>query len=149
MTLETLISIYQRDLDKLKEEILAYPHEQDIWKTADGISNSGGTLALHLIGNLNHFIGASLGNTGYVRDREAEFALRDVPRQKVIADIDEIKQIVGETLTNLPLARLTKAYPLPWRDKEVSVDFMLIHLLSHLGYHLGQVNYHRRILSVK
>ncbi len=147
MTLETLIAIYQRDLDKLKEEIEAYTNEQDIWKVVDGISNSAGTLALHLIGNLNHFIGATLGNTGYVRDREAEFSLRNVPRKKLVDDIDETHQMMGEVLTNLPIERLTKTYPLPWREKEVSVDFMLIHLLSHLSYHLGQVNYHRRILA--
>lgn len=147
MTLETLIAIYQRDLDKLKEEIEAYKNEQDIWKVVDGISNSAGTLALHLIGNLNHFIGATLGNTGYVRDREAEFSLRNVPRKKLVGDIEETHQMMGEVLTNLPIERLTKTYPLPWREKEVSVDFMLIHLLSHLSYHLGQVNYHRRILA--
>jgi hypothetical protein len=147
MTLETLIAIYQRDLDKLKEEIEAYTNEQDIWKVVDGISNSAGTLALHLIGNLNHFIGATLGNTGYVRDREAEFSLRNVPRKKLVDDIDETRQMMGEVLTNLPIERVAKTYPLPWREKAVSVDFMLIHLLSHFSYHLGQVNYHRRILA--
>ena len=147
MTLQTLISIYQYNIDKLKEELLAYTNEENLWKKADGISNSAGTLALHLIGNLNHFIGATLGNTGYVRDREAEFSLRNVPLKQILEELEQTKEMLTQTLTNLPLDKLTKVFPRDWKGEEVNTDFMLIHFLNHFSYHLGQVNYHRRILA--
>ena len=71
--LQTLSSFFRKDLSKLIGEIDLYKNETDLWKIKDGISNSGGNLTLHLIGNLNHFIGATLGNTGYVRERDKEF----------------------------------------------------------------------------
>lgn len=148
MNLQTLISIYQRDLAKLKEEILAYNNEQDLWKKVEGTHNPGGNLALHLIGNLNHFIGTALGNTDYVRDREAEFASKDIPSKQIAEDIEATSQMIEQTLTNLPVERLTKDYPLGFRDQVFPVDYMLLHFLVHLNYHLGQVNYHRRFVSV-
>ncbi|OJJ22940.1 DinB superfamily protein [marine bacterium AO1-C] len=147
MTLQTLISIYQRDLARLKEEILAYNNEQDLWKKIEGITNPGGNLALHIVGNLNHFIGTALGETGFVRDREAEFASSDVPRKQIVEDIEATSQMIEQTLTNLPVDRLTKDYPIGFREEVYSIDYMLIHFVVHLNYHLGQVNYHRRIIS--
>lgn len=147
MNLQILITLYQRDLEKLKKEILAYTNEKDLWKKVDGINNSAGNLALHLIGNLNYFIGATLGNTGFVRDREAEFSSIDVPKKQLLEDIEEVSKIVGEALTNLPLERLTQTYPVQLRGQDYPVDTVLIQMLTHLSYHLGQVNYHRRIFS--
>jgi hypothetical protein len=110
----TLLSgILTRDLISLRKEIEAYPAEPDLWRGAEGITNSGGTLALHLAGNLQHFIGAVLGNTGYVRNRDAEFAERDVPRAQVLHRIDAALAAVQETLAGLSDADLGREYPLP------------------------------------
>ena len=110
---KTLISLYTRDLTKLKEELNAYTGEAKIWQIQDDISNSAGNLALHLIGNLNHFIGATLGNTGYVREREKEFSLKNVPRAEMIQSIDQVIEIVGNVLSKLTDSDLEKPFPLP------------------------------------
>jgi uncharacterized damage-inducible protein DinB len=146
--ISSLISgILARDLVSLRKEIEAYPTEQDLWRGAEGIANPGGTLALHLAGNLQHFIGAVLGNTGYVRDRDAEFAERDVPRAEVLHRIDAALVAVQDALAGLGDADLAHEYPLPVGKVRVETGDFLIHLATHLAYHLGQVDYHRRMVT--
>jgi hypothetical protein len=147
MLKETLIEIFERDLRKLIEETNLYRDENNLWVVKPGISNSAGNLCLHLIGNLNHFIGATLGHTGYVRHRDDEFALKNIPRQDIITNIENCIIIVNETLNKLTQADLEKDFPLPKHDRTVSTTHMLVHLLVHLGYHLGQINYHRRLIE--
>jgi hypothetical protein len=138
---------FERDLLKLKEEISMYDDEKSVWMLTGGISNSGGTLCLHLCGNLLHFIGATLGNSGYVRDRDKEFSLRNIPRRELIAQIDHVYAITKSTLVKLTEEDMKKNFPLEKHGTTVSTVHMLLHLMAHLGYHLGQINYHRRLLS--
>ncbi|PWN64900.1 DinB superfamily protein [Chryseobacterium oncorhynchi] len=145
--IESLRSLYNRDLNKLKAEIEAYQHEENLWKTDKSISNSAGNLCLHLVGNLSHFIGAQLGNTGYVRHRELEFSLKDIPKAELIEKIEATTIIVDSVLSQLPEADLRKEYPLVVFEDKMTTDFFLIHLIAHLDYHLGQINYHRRLLD--
>ncbi len=147
MIKDALLEIFERDLLKLKEEISLYKDEINLWKTEKDISNSGGNLALHLIGNLNHFIGATLGNTGYLRKRDKEFSDKDVPRERILNDIDAVISVVNSALRNLSDTDFEKTFPLEKHGQIVKTDFMLLHLLAHLEYHLGQINYHRRLLD--
>ena len=147
MIKEALLEIFERDLGKLKEEISLYTTENNLWKTEKQISNSGGNLALHLIGNLNHFIGATLGNTGYVRERDNEFSDKNIPVQKILDNIDATIIVVKNTLSNLTAEDFEKVFPLEKHGQIVKTDFMLLHLLAHLEYHLGQINYHRRLIE--
>ncbi len=147
MVKEALLEIFERDLGKLKEEISLYTNENNLWKTEKQISNSGGNLALHLIGNLNHFIGATLGNTGYVRERDNEFSDKNIPVQKILDNIDATIIVVKNTLSNLTAEDFEKVFPLEKHGQIVKTDFMLMHLLAHLEYHLGQINYHRRLIE--
>jgi hypothetical protein len=118
-----------------------------MWVVAPGIGNSAGNLGLHIVGNLKNFVGTVLGNTGYVRNRDAEFTTKDVPREKIIADIDEVIGIVKSTVGALTTAQLEEIYPEDkWKDP-VTVHHLLLHLLTHLNYHLGQINYHRRLVG--
>jgi hypothetical protein len=80
MFVTVLHTLFERDLAKLSLEIETYQHEPALWRTAPGISNSAGNLCLHLLGNLNTYIGAGLAHTGYVRNRDWEFAAPYVPR---------------------------------------------------------------------
>jgi hypothetical protein len=137
---------FERDLDKLKEEINLFKNDSDIWKVKDGIINSAGNLTTHLIGNLNHFIGKTLGNTGYVRKRDEEFSVKNISREKLISDIDSLKEIIKNTLPNLSEEDLKKDFPLKIQEQTFTTENMLIFLLAHLNYHLGQVNYLRRLL---
>lgn len=147
MIRESLEFVLLRDLQSLKAQIAAYPDDDSIWKTVPGISNSAGNLVLHLAGNLRHFFGATLGATGYVRDRPAEFSTTGLSREdlqrEVQAAIDDLKT----TLARLDANQLSGAYPLPVPDRQVRTADFLVHLAVHLTYHLGQIDYHRRILT--
>lgn len=137
---------FERDLDKLIEEINLFNNENDIWKIKDGINNSAGNLTLHLLGNLNHFIGKNLANTDFIRRRDAEFTVKNIPREELISDINSLKELVKITLPHLSEEDLKKDFPLQIRDQTFSTENMLIYLLAHLNYHLGQINYLRRLL---
>jgi len=147
MLKEALIEIYQRDLDKIKRELNLYENEAAIWILKDEISNSAGNLTLHLIGNLNHFIGALLGNSGYVRDRELEFSSKNVSRDDLNNKIEATIEVVRSALENLKDEDFEQNFPEKFQEKIVKTDFMLIHLNTHLAYHLGQINYHRRLIG--
>ncbi|KIA86181.1 DUF1572 family protein [Flavobacterium sp. AED] len=148
MLIETLKSLFDRDLNKLKSEIELYQNESEIWHIQKGIANSAGNLCLHLIGNLNTYIGAEFGKTGYIRKRPLEFSLKNVPRAELINKIEETIVIVNNALNNVSEEELKKEYPLLVFETKTSTEFMLIHLTTHLAYHLGQINYHRRLLAI-
>lgn len=147
MLLNDLTTLFHRDLTKLKSELNQYRDEQNIWAVPPGINNSAGNLALHLIGNLNTYIGAELGFTNYRRNREQEFSLRDVPRADLLAQIDKTIAVINATLTRLDMGILDSEYPLLVLKEKTSTGYFLVHLATHLGYHLGQVNYHRRLVE--
>ena len=142
-----LITLFEKELDKLKEELSAYEQDEQVWKTAEGIGNSGGNLCLHLTGNLQHFIGATLGETGFIRNREAEFKLKNIPRQKLLEEVDNTKRVVTDTLEQLSKKELESEYPLQVFGEPLTTQFFLIYLLKHLSYHIGQINYHRRLVK--
>mgnify|MGYP000938458488 FL=1 len=142
-----LIRLFDQDLDKLTEEIKLYPDDQSLWVVKEGIKNSGGNLCLHLAGNLQHFIGAVLGNSGYVRNRDAEFSLKNISKQKLLNEIDATKMAVRDTLEQVSKHELQKEYPIRVFDEAVTTEHFLLYLLSHLNYHTGQINYHRRLLA--
>ena len=142
----SITTLFERDLNRLIKEIQSYEDEKDIWRIKEGISNSAGNLVLHLIGNLNHFVGATLGNTGYLRDREKEFSDKNVPQKKLIEDIDDTIVVVRTALKDLSKDDLEKDFPHSFNNTISSTEFVLLHLLGHLNYHLGQINYHRRLI---
>ena len=142
---QAIPEFFERDLLNLKAEISAYPDEASLWTVREGISNSGGNLCLHLIGNLNHFIGATLGHSGYVRERDREFTDKHVPRSELLAAIDQTSAIVKATLDKLDAESMEREFPLEKHGQKINTGHMLLHLLAHLGYHLGQINYHRRL----
>ena len=145
--INTCTEIFDRDIQLTIDELEKYKSDDDIWTLPSGINNPAGTLGLHLAGNLQHFVGTILGGSDYKRDRPNEFAARDVPRQEVIAELKKAKQLVRETLESMDPAILNDDYPSSWYDKAVSNYFILTHLIGHLNYHLGQINYHRRLLT--
>lgn len=148
MLQDTLRKLFARDLNKLKAEIALYPNEQSIWVISGQISNSAGNLCLHLIGNLNTYIGAELGGTGYIRQRDLEFSLKDIPSEELIGKINDTIGIVDTTLSKLSDDQLAAEYPqIVLNGQTTSTQYFLIHLATHLAYHLGQVNYHRRLLT--
>ena len=147
MATQSLISLFTRDLNTLIKELNAYQNEANLWLVPEGISNSAGNLALHLVGNLNHFIGAALGDTGYVRQRDLEFSQKDVPRDQIIKQVEETIPMIEQALSKLSASELQEIYKHRPFDKPMSTEYFLMHLTMHLAYHLGQINYHRRLLE--
>lgn len=149
MIVQSLLNLYSRDLQKLHTEIEAYTSETKLWTIDGNILNSGGNLCLHLIGNLKTYIGNGLSEINYKRDREFEFAGKHVSRQKLLEDISQTTQIVHDALHGLTEEQLKGDFPiLIWKEK-TGMIFTLIHLHSHLNYHLGQINYHRRLIDME
>lgn len=136
-----------RDLATLRDELDAYPDDETVWKQPPGAPNSAGTLALHMAGNLQHFIGAGLADNGYVRDREGEFGRRDVPRSELIAEVRRAEAAVAAELMDAPDSILDGDFPLPVGGRTLPRRIFLLHLTGHLSYHLGQVDYHRRLVT--
>jgi hypothetical protein len=149
MIVNSIKSIFIRDLSKLKGEIESYPNENSIWEIRSDINNSAGNLTLHLIGNLNTYIGAELNKTGYIRNRELEFTLKNIPRVQLIQSIEATISVIENVLDQLSVKDLKKEYPTLIWEKKTSTEYVLIHLTTHLAYHLGQINYHRRLLNTK
>lgn len=147
MLIETLKKLFNRDLSRLKHEISSYQNEQVIWQVERNIANSAGNLCLHLVGNLNTYIGAEIGKTGYVRDRELEFSLKDIPKAELIDKVEQTSRIVKDALNRLNEDDLDKEYPILVFDEKTPTGYLLVHLTTHLTYHLGQINYHRRLLD--
>jgi uncharacterized damage-inducible protein DinB len=140
-------ALLARDLAALARELAAYPDDAGPWRAVPGLPNAAGTLALHCAGNVRHFVGARLGASGYVRDRAAEFARRDVPRAELAALLDAAIAESGAALDALDPARLAEPYPDVVGGVRVQVGDVLVHLVSHLAYHLGQVDAHRRVVT--
>lgn len=141
-----LIRLFERDIDKLYKEIEAYTDEKILWQTSNHISNSAGNLCLHLLGNLQAFIGHELGGFDYTRDREFEFAGKDVPKSQLLSDILNLKRIMIISLEGIDENLITKNYPKEVFGKPMTNEHFLLHLFGHFNYHLGQINYHRRLL---
>ncbi len=142
-----LASFYERDIRRLIEEVNLFRDEKNLWRTQGSVRNSCGNLVLHLIGGLNYLIGATLAQTGYVRDRDQEFIRKDVEREYLVAQLEELIPLVNDTLNALTPEQLEADYPIFFDKPEASTTYVLVQLLNHLNYHLGQVNYLRRILE--
>ncbi len=145
--LQSLIKLFDRDLQRLKTEIEAYSDEELLWIVRGEISNSAGNLCLHLMGNLNHYFGAQLGNTGYVRNRPLEFSDKNVPRATLIQQIENARLMMKEVLSNLGDEVLAQNHTEEYNKGQDTNEYYLIHLYGHFSYHLGQINYHRRLIA--
>jgi hypothetical protein len=148
MMKDTLKELFIRDLQKLKQEIEAYQSEEKLWYIEKNIPNSAGNLCLHLVGNLNAYIGAEYGKTGYVRNRPDEFALKNIPRAELVDQIEKTIIMIGQTFDVITEDQLNEKYPAEIVLKDASTEYFFVHLAMHLGYHLGQINYHRRLLDI-
>ena len=143
----SVIKILKADLETLKNELNAYKSEDSIWKVSGEIKNSSGNLCLHLCGNLRYYIGKILGNSGYLRNREAEFSTKNIGRSELLNQIEDTIASIESTLPKLPGDVINQNYPTDVFGYPMTTGYFLIYLTSHLKYHLGQINYHRRLLD--
>lgn len=143
--LTAVTAILDRDLRALRRELEAYPDERDLWKLPPGISNSAGTLALHLAGNLQHYLGAKLADTGYLRDRPREFAVRDLPRAEILREVEAARRAVA--LVARCQLDVEAEYPEVVGEVRVITGEFLVQIVAHFTFHLGQIDYHRRVVT--
>lgn len=147
LTPSTLQAVILRELGAVRRTVEAYPDDASPWAERPGLPNVGGTLVLHLAGNLQHYIGAVLGKSGYRRNRDAEFSRRDVPRAALLGEIDAARQAVERGMAAVSEDTLAAPYPEPIARRAVATGDFLVHLTTHLAYHLGQLDYHRRVVT--
>jgi hypothetical protein len=140
-------TFYERDIRKLIEEVNLFKNEEDLWRTRGSVKNPAGNLVLHIDGGLNHLIGAVLAQTGYGRNRDQEFIRKDVERKDLVAQLEALIPMINETVNGLTPEQLEAEYPIFFDKPKTSTSYVLLQLLLHLNYHLGQVNYLRRILD--
>jgi hypothetical protein len=145
--IENLKLLYLREVTTLERELDLYPDDASVWKELPGLPNSAGTLFLHVSGSLQHFFGAVLGGSGYVRDREAEFSRRGVPRNELRQELSRARQGVMAAFATLTEDSLGQVFPANFADAPFSTRLALLQFLSHLAYHLGQIDYHRRVVT--
>ncbi len=139
-----LTNFYERDIRKLIEEVNLFKNEENLWRTHGAVKNSSGNLVLHIIGGTNYLIGATLAHSGYVRDRDLEFVKKGVARKDLVDQLEKLIPLIKKTLSALDIEA---EYPMIFDDATRSNSYVLTQLLLHLNYHLGQVNYLRRILE--
>ena len=142
----TFITLFNRDLNRLYKEIESYADESVIWQKAEGISNPAGNLCLHLVGNLNEYIGRQIGEIPYQRNRPLEFSATNISKKELLEMIQATQKNVEIALKTMENAQLSAIYPENVLGYEMTVHYFLVHLNGHLNYHLGQINYHRRLL---
>lgn len=143
----SIAKVMSRHLNQLKAEIDGYDSEADLWIKRGEIANTAGNLCLHICGNLQYFIGTNLGHTGYVRKRDEEFSKTNVPKKELLALIETTQKVVSNSLEELDESTLMENYPVQVFAEPMTTEYFLIHLTAHLSYHLGQINYHRRLLA--
>ncbi|HWB25034.1 MAG TPA: DinB family protein [Chitinophagaceae bacterium] len=142
-----LADFYVRDIRKMMEEVNLFNEEENLWKTTGSLKNPAGNLVLHIIGGTNYLIGTLLGQTGYVRNRPEEFASKGVERTALITQLEALVPMIEKVLGNLTPEQMEAEYPIMFDDGKRPVSYVLVRLLAHLDYHLGQVNYLRRVLE--
>jgi len=143
----TVHALLRRELAAVRRSVEAYPDEKSLWAKPPGLPNTGGNLALHIAGNLQHFFGAVLGNTGYVRDRDSEFSRRGVARAELLKQLDAAGAAIGAAMRAITDEQLARPYPEAVGGRTIPTQEFVVHLLSHLAYHLGQLDYHRRVVT--
>ena len=141
-----LTRLFVRELETFQREVEMFPDDQSLWKTLPGVANSAGNLGAHLAGNVQHFIGAVLGKSGYARQRDREFSRRDGTRAEIVADLQAAIDVAKTYLPALTPADLAREYPEAVGGVKMATGLFLMHLASHAAFHLGQADYLRRTL---
>ena len=144
---EELAALYARDLARWRQQVQAFPDTPSLWRTAPGVANAAGTLALHVEGNLREYVGRLLGGIPYVRDRDGEFSARGVDQAEIVRRLEALGARVPPIIAALTTAQLDATYPEPYDGALLSTRQFLVHLYGHVNYHLGQADCLRRVLT--
>lgn len=134
---------------RLRKQLEALPSDELLWKGVPGIANPIGNLVLHLEGNLREYVGRQLGQRVYHRQRNAEFTATSIAREELISRMDELLVLIPSIVAELSAEQMNQTYPENVLGTPLPIGEFLIHLYGHLNWHLGQVDYLRRVLTGK
>lgn len=149
MITTVLIDLYSREIERLKTEITAFEADELLWKQPDAQIPAAGNTCLFIAGTLQHFIGNMIGDSGYIRNKEAEMKARNLSRERLIEEVDNTKRVVVDTLEQVTKADLQKVFPTKEFEEDVTTEYYLIHLLKNLSFHIGQIAILRSLVSEK
>lgn len=137
----TLASYYEEVRDKIHSWLAPISTEQ-LWTRPYPYGNSIGHLLLHLTGNLNHYIGARIAGTGYVRNRPLEFSdASGRPKEQVLADFDRAIDMVASTIRKQRPEDLTAPYSDPTEPCSNTNFAAFLRMAAHAYHHTGQIIY--------
>ncbi len=140
-------ALFRRDITRLAQELRALPEDGPLWTKPPGVGNSIGNLVLHLEGNLREYIGRQLGGVTYTRQRDLEFSQTGLNPHDLRTRMDALIAIIPDIVAALPDAELERIYPEKHHGRSLSTAQFLMSVHGHLNYHLGQIDYLRRILT--
>lgn len=143
-----LIDLYRREIEKLRNEILSFEADEQLWKHYEG-NTSAGNLCLYITGNLQHYIGSLIGDSGYIRNKEAEMKAKNLSRERLIEEIDNTRDVVINTLEEVSKTDLQKIFQTTEFEEPVTTEYYLIHLLRTVSFCLGQIRFHHQLVSSK
>lgn len=111
-----------------------------LWKKPFPFGNSVGHLVLHLTGNLNHYIGATIAGSGYVREREKEFTSPEHPPvEELLSRFHEAVAMVIRTLHSQD----GEGFKVPVEHNVPIHSRLGLFLVcaAHMNNHIGQMSY--------
>jgi len=137
---------FRENLQSLHNEINSFEHEEDLWEIKGTIKNPPANIAMHMCGNLKHYIGHGIGNNGYIRNRDLEFSIKGLSKEQILNEINSTIEALDAVFEKLTYDDLLKNYEHDYYGENKKIAFVLSILSQHLGYHLGQINYYRRLI---
>ncbi len=142
-----LADLFRRDIARLGQQVNGFPDDSTLWAILPGTTNSAGNLALHVEGNLREYIGRQLGGVPYERRRPLEFSSTGLTRGELAGRVTALQTLIPEIVLGLTEQVLDAPFPEEVLGIPLSTRQFVIHLLGHLNYHLGQIDYLRRIVT--
>ncbi len=114
---------------------------EQIWWRPNEHSNSIGNLTLHLCGNVRQWILSGIGAQEDIRTRDQEFDQRAaIDKEILINDLHKLEQEVRMVLDQIQPSELLKKR-LVQNIYEESALSILIHVVEHFSYHVGQISW--------
>lgn len=111
--------------------------DEDVWWRPHEQSNAVGNLVLHVAASNRHYLEHVIDGNADVRDRDAEFAARTIPKielERLWADTEARVARVMDTLTPQRLMETTDR-----SGRASSFARILLHVTHHNATHVGQI----------
>jgi uncharacterized damage-inducible protein DinB len=147
-TISSSLAAYHEMIQKRVHELVEPLDHEQIWRRPYHYGNSVGNLLLHLTGNLNYYIGAQIARTGYVRQRDREFADSGKPKKELLSNFDRTIEMVINTIKSQSAEDWSAAYSAVGSESKDRFS-MILTCAGHANHHLGQMIYLQKELMLR